>query len=310
MINQPQLAKSQAALKTRRTPDKVTSINNAITYNQPDKVTKAHTELPMSIFSNQLNTATEPEQDKPTEHTQKNNKSASFLMGLNTRLAKQEARINRLESNFAQLSKHAIGYKELGLASALSVLVFTSLGLVFTMPESKQDIELKILEQLNPTEKIIQGKDDVSFLTRFISHPNIKNWLSSTKIHPTPISIASNYKWPLERQLKTKQVDYNSYKHGINLNAKLGDPVVAIAAGTVLFSNNNIADYGNLILVQHDNHVISVYGNNYSNYVKKGQKVNKGELLAAVGETNGNQPRLYFEIRYQGKAQDPFLYFQ
>jgi murein DD-endopeptidase MepM/ murein hydrolase activator NlpD len=308
MINQPQLAKSQAALKTRGTPNKVTSINHAIAYTQADNVTKAHKEMPMSLLSSQLNNATEPDQVKPAERKQSTNKSASFLMGLNTRLAKQEARLNRLESNFAQLSKHAIGYKELGLASALSVLVFTSLGLVFTMPESKQEIELKILEQLNPTENIIQGKDDVSFLTRFISHPSIKNWLSSTKINPTP--IASNYKWPLERQLKTKQVNYNSYKHGINLNAKLGDPVVAIAAGTVLFSNNNIADYGNLILVQHDNQVISVYGNNYSNYVKKGQKVKKGELIAAVGETNGNQARLYFEIRYQGKAQDPFLYFQ
>jgi murein DD-endopeptidase MepM/ murein hydrolase activator NlpD len=308
MINQPQLAKSQATLKTRRAPNKVTSINNGIAYNQAGNVTKEHTERPMSIFSSQLNTATEPDQDKPAERNQKSNKSARFLMGLNTRLAKQEARINRLENNFAQLSKHAIGYKELGLASALSVLVFTSLGLVFTNPESKQEIELKILEQLNPTEQIIQGKDDVSFLTRFISHPSIKNWLSSTKINTT--TIASHYKWPLETQSETKKVDYNSYKHGINLNAKLGDPVVAIAAGTVLFSNNNIADYGNLILVQHDNHVISVYGNNYSNYVKKGQKVNKGELIAAVGETNGNQPRLYFEIRYQGKAQDPFLYFQ
>ena len=85
---------------------------------------------------------------------------------------------------------------------------------------------------------------------------------------------------------------------------------MAIENGTVIFSDDNIADYGNLVLIQHPNNIISVYGNNYSNYVKKGQSIRKGELLAAVGETNGNQPRLYFEIRYKGKAQDPFLYFK
>jgi murein DD-endopeptidase MepM/ murein hydrolase activator NlpD len=310
MINQPQLAINQAALKLSSTPSKVASVINAKVANEATNPVKAHSEVPMSLLTSKLNTATDLTSDILPEHKQKSDRNASFSMSLNNRLTKQEARLDRLESNLAQLSNHTIGYRELGLASALSVLVFTSLALVFTMSDSKQDLEFKILEQLDPTEQIIQSKNDVSFLTKFISHPRIQNWLSSTKKYPIPIPIKNSYKWPLERQLKTKPMDYNTYKHGINLNAKLGDPVVAIAAGTILFSNDNIADYGNLIIIQHDNHVISIYGNNYSNYVKKGQNVGKGELLAAVGETNGNQPRLYFEIRYQGKPQDPFLYFQ
>jgi murein DD-endopeptidase MepM/ murein hydrolase activator NlpD len=308
MINQPQLAKNQAALKLSGTPSKVASISNAKVAGEVSMPLKVHSEIPMSLLGSKLDTAADFTNKGPTEHKQKSNRNAGFLMGLNNRLAKQEARIDRLEINLVQLSKHKIGYRELALASALSVLVFTSLALVFTMADSKQDLEFKILEQLAANEQIIKDKDDASFLTKFVRHPYIQNWLSSTK--KIPIPIGNSYKWPLERQLKTHPIDYNTYKHGINLNAKLGDSVVAIAAGTVLFSDNNIADYGNLILIQHDNHVISVYGNNYSNYVKKGQNVIKGELLAAVGETNGNLPRLYFEIRYQGKAQDPFLYFQ
>jgi murein DD-endopeptidase MepM/ murein hydrolase activator NlpD len=316
MINRPHLAKNPAAFNLNANANSrsidVTPVNGTHTSDINNTAAQASTEAANSI----INSA-----PSPSSQTKRNSGNAGFIMGLNNRLTKQESRLNKIESQLALLARQnihyqaandrPIGYRELVLTFLLSVLVFTSLALVFTTPTSKQDLEFKILEQLDPSSQAKQtnaANTDISFLSRFISHPGIKSWLSSTKQSLQP--VASNYKWPLERRLKTQQLEYSTYKHGINLPAKLGDPVVAIANGTVLFSDNNIANYGNLILVQHENDVISVYGNNYSNYVKKGQLITKGELIAAVGETAGNQPRLYFEIRYQGKAQDPFLYFQ
>lgn len=235
-----------------------------------------------------------------------NHKHSQFLMGLNNRIAKTEAKLDALDLKLERSLTHKIGYKELGLTLALSLLIFTSLGLVFTSTPDRQTSGLAILEQLAnlSSEKLESLNTSLSNSLKPTTSPT--NWLSS---HTNTISN-NKFKWPLERKPKSKQLNYNTFKHGINLEAKLGDPVVAIDSGIVIFSDNSIADYGNLILIQHDNDVISVYGNNYSNYVKKGQSIKKGELIAAVGETNGNQPRLYFEVRYKGKAQDPFLYYQ
>ena len=230
-----------------------------------------------------------------------NHGNAKFIMGLSNRIAKQEKRLDSIEQHLKQSVKHSIGYKELGLTLALSLLIFTSLGLFFTNPSEFEHTLLNRLSDIKQhnavTTSLPNNAKEDSFFSSLIS----SNSQETTSKH---------YKWPLEKQDKVKETHYSAYKHGININAKLGDPVIAIEDGIVIFSDNNIAGYGNLVLVQHQHDVISVYGNNYSNYVKKGQSIKKGELLAAVGETNGNQPRLYFELRYKGKAQDPFLYYQ
>ena len=236
------------------------------------------------------------------ESTNSNNSgNAKFIMGLNNRIAKQEKRLDAIEQHLKQSVRHSIGYKELGLTLALSLLIFTSVGLFFTNPSEFEHTLLNRLSDIKQLNTVTTSLPNNSKKDSFFSSLISSNYQETTSKH---------YKWPLEKQNKINETHYSAYKHGININAKLGDPVIAIEDGIVIFSDNNIAGYGNLVLVQHQHDVISVYGNNYSNYVKKGQSIKKGELLAAVGETNGNQPRLYFELRYKGKAQDPFLYYQ
>jgi murein DD-endopeptidase MepM/ murein hydrolase activator NlpD len=283
MINRPQLVKQQAAFTA-----------------EPE--TKAHAQ----------------KEGSPTNLTPQSGQgsqgNAKFIMGLNNRIAKQEKRLDNIEHHLKQAIhasnkqlKNHIGYKELGLTLALSLLIFTSLGFFFTNQTTTDNKLLKQLLDANPVKANPNSKGKVQIINKDDS--SIFNRLTPTATDK-PVFGNIQYKWPLEKQRKLKGTNYSSHKHGININAKLGDPVVAIENGTVIFSDDNIADYGNLVLIQHPNNIISVYGNNYSNYVKKGQSIRKGELLAAVGETNGNQPRLYFEIRYKGKAQDPFLYFK
>ncbi len=288
MINQPQLVKQQAAFTA-----------------EPDLDVAQENKVKVSS----------------TAGADTNQGNAKFIMGLNNRIAKQEQRLDNIERHLKQslqqsskqLNQHSIGYKELGLTLALSLLIFTSLGFFFT---NQTPIDSKLLKQLlaptpikaGLTTKVDGAMESTQNLATKQNLPLLSNPTHS--ISDKPIFSHAEYKWPLEKQRKLKETNYSTHKHGININAKLGDPVVAIERGTVIFSDDNIANYGNLILVQHPNNIISVYGNNYSNYVKKGQSIRKGELLAAVGETSGNQPRLYFEIRYKGKAQDPFLYYK
>ena len=64
--------------------------------------------------------------------------------------------------------------------------------------------------------------------------------------------------------------------------------------------------YGNLMVLDHGDGLLSVYGNNESLLKKVGQPVSAGDVVATVGNTGGNaESGLYFELRQQGQAFDP-----
>ena len=64
--------------------------------------------------------------------------------------------------------------------------------------------------------------------------------------------------------------------------------------------------YGNLMVLDHGDGFLSVYGNNESLLKDVGQSVKAGEVVATVGNTGGNaESGLYFELRQQGQAFDP-----
>lgn len=96
-------------------------------------------------------------------------------------------------------------------------------------------------------------------------------------------------------------------KHeGIDIPAKTGTPIVAIANGKVKYSGNGISGYGNLIIIEHPGKIFSVYAHNSKNLVRKGNRVSKGEKIGLVGSTGRSTgPHLHFEIRVKDKARNP-----
>ena len=96
-----------------------------------------------------------------------------------------------------------------------------------------------------------------------------------------------------------------SSSKGIVLAGKLGDPVLAASDGRVIFSGNGPRGYGNLVIVKHDNELLSVYAHNRSLAVKEGEAVKRGQKIAELGQSGTTSPKLHFEIRQQGKPVDP-----
>jgi lipoprotein NlpD len=95
---------------------------------------------------------------------------------------------------------------------------------------------------------------------------------------------------------------------GIDLAGRIGDPVLAAEAGKVSYANNGIRGYGNLLIVQHPGGMTSVYAHNSKLLAKEGQMVAKGQKIAEVGNSDTDQAKIHFEIRYQGKPLDPLKY--
>ena len=109
----------------------------------------------------------------------------------------------------------------------------------------------------------------------------------------------------LSNRFGTPRGDAAGTWKGLFIRAAEGSEVHALAAGQVVFADW-LRGFGNLVIVDHGDAFLSVYGNNQSLFRQVGDSVKAGETLASVGSSGGNpQSGLYFELRHQGLALDP-----
>jgi lipoprotein NlpD len=113
--------------------------------------------------------------------------------------------------------------------------------------------------------------------------------------------------WPSAGKLVTG-VSENPNLKGIDIAGKAGQPIVASAAGKVVYAGTGIRGYGKLIIVKHNATYLSAYAHNQEILVKEGQQVAKGQKIAEMGNTDADQVKLHFEIRKQGTPMDPLKY--
>lgn len=93
---------------------------------------------------------------------------------------------------------------------------------------------------------------------------------------------------------------------GINIAAPAGAPVRASADGEVVYKGDELAGYGNLLLVKHEDGWVSAYAHTGTILVEKGERVLKGQVIAKVGDTGSvDAPQLHFELRHDLRPQDP-----
>lgn len=92
---------------------------------------------------------------------------------------------------------------------------------------------------------------------------------------------------------------------GIDLGAKSGTPIYAALDGVVVYSGVQ-GGYGNVVVIEHPDFVMTVYAHNELNVVKVNDTVKQGQLIGYVGSTgNSTGPHLHFEYRLKGKAINP-----
>ncbi|HWH47750.1 MAG TPA: peptidoglycan DD-metalloendopeptidase family protein [Burkholderiales bacterium] len=92
---------------------------------------------------------------------------------------------------------------------------------------------------------------------------------------------------------------------GLFISAEPGREVKAIAGGRVVYADW-LRGFGNLMIVDHGDGYMSLYGNNEALLKQVGDETKAGDTIAAIGNSGGNPDSgLYFELRYQGKPFDP-----
>jgi lipoprotein NlpD len=113
-----------------------------------------------------------------------------------------------------------------------------------------------------------------------------------------------DWAWPTSGKVITGFSEGSSLK-GIDIAGKAGQPVLASAAGRVVYAGAGLRGYGKLVIVKHNNTYLSAYAHNREILVKEGQQVSKGQKIGEMGDTDADQVKLHFEIRRLGKPIDP-----
>jgi len=125
---------------------------------------------------------------------------------------------------------------------------------------------------------------------------------------PSPGAAAGTFLWPASGQVVGR---FNGGTNkGINIGGKPGDPVVAAAAGRVVYVGSKLRGYGNLVMVKHNDEFITAYAHNRKILVRENEQVKAGQQIAEMGSTDSSSTQLHFELRRKGNAVDPMPYLK
>jgi lipoprotein NlpD len=108
--------------------------------------------------------------------------------------------------------------------------------------------------------------------------------------------------WPTKGKVLAP---FSEAAKGMDIAGKKGAPVVAAAAGRVVYAGAGLRGYGKLVIIKHNNIWLSAYAHNDNLLVKEQQDVRKGQKIAEMGASDADQVKLHFEVRRQGKPVDP-----
>lgn len=117
--------------------------------------------------------------------------------------------------------------------------------------------------------------------------------------------------WPLRGKVISSYGPKPGHLHndGINIAAPRGAAVAAAADGTVAYVGNDLASYGNLVLIRHANGLVTAYAHLERVQVRRGDMVRRGQGIGTVGSTGTvANPQLHFEVRRGIESLDPAKY--
>jgi septal ring factor EnvC (AmiA/AmiB activator) len=126
-------------------------------------------------------------------------------------------------------------------------------------------------------------------------------------------SLKGKLAWPVDGRIGMPygalQADGKLRSRGVLVTASAGTDVHAIAKGRVVFADW-LRGFGLLLILDHGKGYMSLYGYNRSLFKEVGDRVEAGEVLAAVGDSGGrHRTGLYLELRKDGRPFDPAPWF-
>jgi lipoprotein NlpD len=97
---------------------------------------------------------------------------------------------------------------------------------------------------------------------------------------------------------------------GIEILGEAGQEIRSVAKGKVIYAGEDLKGYGRLVIIKHEDNLITVYGHTQEILVREGQSVEAAEAIATMGNSGTEQFKLLFEVRKGGQSVDPLRYLK
>ncbi|MDF2178970.1 peptidoglycan DD-metalloendopeptidase family protein [Aliiglaciecola sp. CAU 1673] len=111
--------------------------------------------------------------------------------------------------------------------------------------------------------------------------------------------------WPAKGKIVGRFSLAEEGNKGIDIANARGTPILASAAGKVVYTGSALRGFGQLVIIKHSDDYLSAYAHNDKILVKEQDWVKGGQQIALMGDSDAKQVMLHFEVRYQGKSVDP-----
>lgn len=138
---------------------------------------------------------------------------------------------------------------------------------------------------------------------------NKKNLKETERFVAQKEKLSKTWTWPTNGKVGAK-FDPNNGKKGIEILGEIGQEIRTVSRGKVIYAGEDLKGYGKLIIIKHDDNLITVYGNAQEILVSEGQSVEAAEAIATMGNSIENEVKLIFEVRKGGQSIDPMLYLK
>ena len=173
-----------------------------------------------------------------------------------------------------------------------------------TRQQMLQKIALQLKQQRREMGRLQKNENRLSQLVEKLAHV-LPAAPGSIPFRSLKGKLALPVKGTLRNQYGTRRPEGTLLWTGWFLRAAANQPVRAVAAGRVVYADW-LRGFGNLIIVDHGQGYMSLYGNNETLYKQVGDTLRGEDTIAAVGSSGGNEDSgLYFELRFEGKPFDP-----
>jgi septal ring factor EnvC (AmiA/AmiB activator) len=154
---------------------------------------------------------------------------------------------------------------------------------------------------------------DIKAVSRIMLDPPPEEWVAAAG----PDTEADSLQWPIpEGQLwrgfgRVRRGSKRRRWHkGIDIGAPEGTLIRASKGGLVIYADNGVRGYGNLMVVVHPDATVALYSHARALYLFPGQKVRRGQVLGEVGHTGiARGSHLHFEYRIYGRPRNPLHWF-
>lgn len=162
-------------------------------------------------------------------------------------------------------------------------------------------------------QAIDEFKQSAKILAQLVEHLQERARAS----RPRQIAVKGQLSWPLDGtvlssygRVRHPTFDVVTFQQGMYLGAPFGHEVRAVADGKVVYADW-FKGLGRLLLIDHGNHIVTLYGHTSALLVRVGDVVRGQQVVAKVGDSSAfEEPALYFAVRHKTAPQDPLQWLR